>query len=116
MDLIIDFYFSLNEDGDINNGTIYRIRKYVVEMFRDYGFGDIVEEENDLFSNIQARPYISGFVDDTHREMYIGYRFNARETNNLPQLLTTGIPNLYDTIDNNFPFIVTSCRLAYQHH
>lgn len=103
--LKINFTFYKVDHSELSNDFIFQKRRAVVEMFKDAGFGDIVENGENKFANEFATP-----VEDTlylpENDLFISYAFvfPARH-GDISELLTNGIPKLFHNVNsNNLPF------------
>ena len=114
MELELHLNFVCHEH-DIDNDTLYQIRKCVAEMFRDSGFGDVIEDVNDTFRNEHITPNVVAFIGEDHREMFIGFLFNLDEIlhGELPDLLIRGIPFFVNMITHRFPDVRTHVNISY---
>ena len=114
MELEIQITFVCHEH-DIDNDTLYQIRRCVAETNRDSGFGDVIEDVNDTFRNEHLTPNAVAFIGDGHREMFIGFIFNLDEIQHgdLPDLIMRGFPFLINTITERFPDVRTHINMSY---
>ena len=116
MQLEVDFNFIHQEiNEDIDNNTQYTIRQMVVEILRESGYGEIIDEDGG-FINEFVRPFVFGYIDEGQHELLIGYIFNINndETHgNIAYLLTNGISNLYNRVMNQLQNIRVFVRTTY---
>lgn len=117
MQLEVDFNFvTLNEDDDFDNNTQHIIQYSLVEMLRDYGYGDIIRDENGNYINTHIHPFVVGYVGDGQHEIFIGYMFqitNDALNGDIALLLSQGIPNFYNNIINRLRDIHVFIRTTY---
>ena len=119
MAIEVDFWFQNTRDnGFLNNNTQYTIHHQLCAMLQDSGFGDIFLNDEGMLINAFARPFTLGFVGDDQRELHYGYMFainNDVRQGNLGRLLTNGIQNFSNFMENNFPDVQVMIRTSYQH-
>lgn len=117
MQIEIDFNFvAAREIDELDNNSQNIIRQCVVEMMRDCGYGDIVNDEEFFLANAFIRPFVIGFVGDGQHEMLIGYVVpltNDTGHGNITTLLTQGVSNLYINMNNQAPNIRVFVRTTY---
>ena len=116
MQVEIQFTFIAQpEHEDITNDRLFAIRHQIAEMLRDSGYGDIIEENENIF-NQYANPYGTGYVGEGHHELFIGYTFDVNNDishGNISSLLSQDIPNFILTLNNLFPDIHVNIRTTY---
>lgn len=79
-DLIDDFDERGGPIPTIPNDVCFRLRRRVAEAFRDCEFGNIVEEENDKFSNVFAIPVADNISPDgAELAIFYNWRFPIEE-------------------------------------
>ena len=117
MQVEIDFNFiAAHENDELDNNSQNLIRHCIVEMMRDSGYGDIVNDEEFILANTFIRPFVIGFVGEGQHEMIFGYVFpltNDTRHGNLATLLTQGVSNLYINMNNHTPNIHVFVRTTY---
>lgn len=116
MQIEIDFNF-VNFNDDLDNDTVYNIRRSIAEMFRDSGFGDVIEggDGRMYFTNEQAAPFTVSFIGEGQHELFVGYFLNITNDTSahLSALLVNGAPQLYNRITENYPNVHTYIRTTY---
>ena len=119
MQVEIDFNFiAEHENEDLDNNTQNIIHHYIVEILRDSGYGEIVNDEEFILANTFIRPFVVGYVGEGQHEMFFGYLFtltNDTMQGNLGTLLTQGVSNLYTNMNNYNPDIRVFVRTTYLH-
>ena len=117
MQVEIDFNFiAAHENEDLDNNTLNIIHRYVVEIMRDSGYGEIVDDEEFILANTFIRPFVVGYIGDGHHELFFGYVFpltNNTAHGNIATLLTHGISNLFSNMNNYNPDIRVFARSTY---
>ena len=92
----ISFAFFNRFHLPIENNILYELRREVARTFQNYGFGEIIEIENDKFANTFAIPVTDRYYE-VEQDLFISFRIeNPREINHgdLAGLLLHGIPDL----------------------
>lgn len=117
MQVEIDFNFiAAREDDDLDNNSQNIIRHCVVEMMRDSGYGEIVNDDEFILTNTFIRPFVMGFVGAGQHELLYGYVLpltNDTRHGNLASLLIQGISNLYINMNNQAPNVRVFVRTTY---
>lgn len=117
MQVEIDFNFiAAHQDEELDNNTQNIIRYSIVEMMRDSGYGEIVNDEEFILTNTFIRPFVIGYIGDGQHEMFFGYVFpltNNTTHGNIATLLTQGISNLISNMNNHIPDIRVFVRTTY---
>lgn len=117
MQLEVDFNFvKNNENEDFDNNSQHIIRYSLVELMREYGYGDIISDENGVYINTHLHPFVDGYIGDGQHEIFIGYIFqitNDALNGDLALLLSQGIPNFYNNITNRLRDIRVFIRTTY---
>ena len=117
MQVEVDFNFiAARENEELDNNTQNIIRHCIVEIMRDSGYGEIVNDDEFVLANTFIRPFVIGYVGDGHHEMIFGYVLpltNNTSHGNIVTLLTEGISNLFFTMNNHNPDIRVFVRTTY---
>lgn len=117
MQVEIDFNFiAAHDNEDLDNNTQNIIRRHIVEMMRDCGYGEIVNDEELILTNTFIQPFAISYIGDGHHEMFFGYVFpltNNTTHGNITTLLTQGISNLFFTMNNHNPNVRVFVRTTY---
>ena len=100
--LRIDCVFNYLDGRVIENDTAYHIRQRLAQMFHECNFGNVIQNENDLFVNEFAGPFLDEIMEDENR-LFIAYSLNyPLLVGDLNQLVTNGVTNFLNEISQTY--------------
>lgn len=113
MFLTIDLVF---HQANLDNDIIYRIKKRIAESLRDYGFGEM-RDDGDNVVNEFIRP-TNASVFNGEDGFFLKYTFDLEnmEHGDLPDFLVRGIPILKERILHTYPHIRCRINTNYYAH
>lgn len=114
--LTIDLVFY---QTNFDNNTLFRIKKFAAESLRDYGFGEVRDDGENVVNEF-IEPTIAsefngedGFPDQT---FFLKYTFDLEhmEHGDLANFLVRGIPILKERILHSYPRM--RCRISTNYY
>ena len=113
MQVEISFTFFHREHQNLNNDTIYAIRRRVAQMFEDSEFGLVLETDDDKFVNTFAVPMTDEYYTPEN-QLFISFHFAFPFHHGNPgTLLLQNIPRLFDWLRARDPALGLVTRTTY---